>query len=50
MSRGNDDGTGNEARGSAEVRLHQCTQHDQQEKLEAMVWQANYDLVTIMEM
>jgi len=34
----------------AEVHLHQCTQHGQkQEELEAIVWQADHDLVAISE-
>ena len=36
--------------GSAEVCLYQCTQHGQQKiRVEAIVWQASYDLVAITE-
>ena len=50
MNLGSNNWTGGEARGSAEVHLHQCTQHGQQKiRVEAIVWQASYDLAAIME-
>jgi len=48
---GNDDGFGGEANGSAEVHLHRClcSMGNKQEELEAIVQQANYDLVPFTE-
>lgn len=38
-----------EGNGATQVHLHQCMQHEQKTE-GAIVWQANYDLVTITEM
>ena len=49
---GSDNGIGSEVRGSAEVHLHQCTQHGQQTRRvgrQQIVRQASYDLVAITE-